>query len=129
MMMQSFFRSRMERKCFVKKRDEMKEAIQMIWSGYRAMKYRQGVQHVLDTMIEQKQREKDRLREEQEHKDKAAANAAKLKSQTAATLPKESIERSKVSKEEEMKRLREKSSEQNRHRNIEIVEAVDRRKR
>eukprot|EP01084_Bolivina_argentea_P260184 439294_1 len=129
MLMQSFFRSRMERKRFVKKRDEMKEAIQMIWSGYRAMKYRQGVQHVLDTMIEQKQREKDRLREEQEHKDKAAAHAAKLKAQTAATVPKESIERAKVSKEDEMKRLREKAREEKRLRDIEFGEAVERRKR
>merc|ERR1711997_692484 len=108
LLMQTYFRSLYQRRHFIKHSDKMKKSTKMIWISYNSMIQRQGLTQWLDTKVEQRKIENERLQIEKEQNDKAAAIITSKPDTNSVVIVPEKKE-PEISKDEELKILREKA--------------------
>merc|ERR1712176_645834 len=110
-LMQSYFRSMYERRHFIKHSDKMKKSTKMIWISYNSMKQRQGLTEWLDTKVEQRKIENERLQIENKQNDKAAAAITpKLDIKPVVIVPEK--KESEITKDQRLETPKQKEAEQ-----------------
>merc|ERR1711897_60772 len=110
-LMQSYFRSMYERRHFIKHSDKMKKSTKMIWISYNSMKQRQGLTEWLDTKVEQRKIENERLQIENKQNDKAAVVIIpKVDTKPVVIVPEQ--KESEIVKDDRLETPKEKEAEQ-----------------
>merc|ERR1712176_366707 len=110
-LMQSYFRSMYERRHFIKHSDKMKKSTKMIWISYNSMKQRQGLTEWLDTKVEQRKIENERLQIENKQNDKAAAAITpKLDIKPVVIVPEK--KESEITKDQRLETPKQREAEQ-----------------